>query len=261
MVTRQDCLDGLREAAEMLGHPPSRPEYRRLRDEKDVGPSVTSLQNYLGGTWNAAKEEAGLSVHGVGGALDLNEDYFAEVETNEQAYWLGMLYGDGSLCEPEKGNPMLSLGLQERNHVEAFVDALDAEHSVTESGPIFSVSMRCEILSQDLRGHGLGPDKTHSGSLPELTSDSLRAAFVRGLFDADGHVGQHQRFNITGASRGRFFALLGWLPVEGTIVDRKDGAFTLRVGGAERLEQLYGWLYPEGVETQPKLDRKYNNVR
>jgi len=88
MVTRQDCLDGLREAAKTLGHPPSRPEYRRLRDEKDVGPSVTSLQNYLGGTWNAAKEEAGLSVHGVGGA-----------ERLEQLY--GWLYPEGVETQPK----------------------------------------------------------------------------------------------------------------------------------------------------------------
>jgi hypothetical protein len=257
MVTRQDCIEGLRQAARELGHSPSRPEYQSL----DTGPSVNSLKKYLGGSWNSAKEEAGLSTKGVGGALDLNENYFAQIETTEKAYWLGMLYGDGSLCEPETGNARLSLGLQEREHVQEFLDALDAEHSLVENGEMTGISIRNEVLTGDLRGHGLGPDKTHSGSLPELTSDELRAAFVRGLFDADGHVGRNKRFNITGASRGRFFALLGWLPVEGSIVDREDGAFTLRVGGADRLKRLYGWLYPEGVETKPKLNRKYEDAR
>lgn len=257
MVTRQDCIEGLRQAARELGHSPSRPEYRSL----DTGPSVTSLKKYLGGSWNSAKEQAGLSINGVGGSLDLNEDYFAQIETTEKAYWLGMLYGDGSLCEPEKGNARLSLGLQERKHVQAFRDALDAEYSLIEDGEMTSIGIRNETLNEDLRGYGLGPEKTHSSSLPELTSDELRAAFIRGLFDADGHVGQNKRFNITGASRRRFSTLLGWLPVEGTIVDRGDGAFTLRVGARKRVDRLYGWLYPEGVETEPKLNRKFNDTK
>lgn len=257
MVTRQDCIEGLRQAARELGHSPSRPEYQSL----DTGPSVTSLKKYLGGSWNSAKEQASLSTKGVGGSLNLNEDYFAQIETTENAYWLGMLYGDGSLCEPEKGNSRLSLGLQEREHVTAFRDALDAEHSLTEEGEMTSIGIQNETLTNDLRGHGLGPEKTHSGSLPELTSDELRAAFVRGLFDADGHVGQNKRFNITGASRRRFSILLSWLPVEGTIVDRGDGAFILRVGSRKRVDRLYGWLYPKGVETQPKLDRKFNDTK
>jgi len=261
MVTRQDCIEGLRQAAKELGHSPSRPEYQSL----DTGPSVTSLRNYLGGSWNSAKKQADLSTKGVGGSLDLNEDYFAQIETTEKAYWIGMLYGDGSVCEPEKGNTLLSLGLQERVHVQSFCDALDAEHSITESerpgNNLFSVGIRNTNLTEDLRSHGLGPNKTHSGSLPELTKDELRAAFVRGLFDADGHVGQNRRFNITGASQERFYTLLDWIPVEGSIVDRGDGAFTFRVGSSERLDQLYGWLYPNGIETEPKLNRKYKDAK
>lgn len=257
MVTRQDCLDGLKQAAEELGHSPSRPEYRKL----DVGPSVSSLQKYLGGSWNAAKEEAGLSCVGVGGQLDLNETYFSEINSTEKAYWLGMLYGDGSLCEPETGNSRLSLGLQEREHVTAFRDAIEAEHEISDDNGLYHISVRNTELTNDLLRHGLGPDKTHSASLPELSDSGSRAAFVRGLFDADGHVGQHNRFNITGASEERFHRLLGWLPVQGTVVDRNDGAFTLRVGGSERLEQLYGWMYPDGEETTPKLDRKYNDTQ
>jgi DNA-binding transcriptional regulator WhiA len=261
MVTRQDCIKGLRQAAKEIGHSPSRPEYQSL----NIGPSVNSLKKYLGGSWNSAKEQAGLSTKGVGGSLDLNENYFSQIETTEKAYWLGMLYGDGSLCEPEKGNAQLSLGLQERKHVQAFLDVLDAEHSITESeksrNNMFSIGIRNTNLTEDLRSHGLGPNKTHSGSLPELTKDELRAAFVRGLFDADGHVGQNRRFNITGASQERFSILLDWIPVQGSIVDRGDGAFTFRVGSSEKVDRLYGWLYPEGVETEPKLNRKYKDAK
>lgn len=257
MVTRQDCLDALKQAAEELGHSPSRNEYQEL----DIGPSVRSLKKYLGGSWNAAKKEAGLSTKGPGGSLYVDDSYFLEINTEEKAYWLGMLYGDGSVSESEIGHAKISLALQEEDHVAKFKEAINSNHKLSRGEDTTSLALTSEEMESDLSRHGLDTGKTHSSTLPELESSNLRAAFVRGLFDADGHVGQAGRFNITGASEERFLRLGDWLPVETGIVDRRDGAYTFRVGGKEKLQRLYGWLYPEAAETEPMLNRKYKDAK
>lgn len=58
--SKADCIKALQEAADELGHPPSRPEYKKSGKR----PSATTITKKLGG-WNAAKEAAGLEIPGV----------------------------------------------------------------------------------------------------------------------------------------------------------------------------------------------------
>jgi hypothetical protein len=54
--TDQDCLNALRKAADELGHSPTRSEYEGL----DIAPSASAIRSRFGGSWNEAKELAGL---------------------------------------------------------------------------------------------------------------------------------------------------------------------------------------------------------
>jgi hypothetical protein len=57
--TKQDCIDGLKEAADILNKSPTRAEYEEL----NVSPSPEPMRN-LFGSWSAAKEAAGLQPRG-----------------------------------------------------------------------------------------------------------------------------------------------------------------------------------------------------
>ncbi len=61
-VSEDDCLEALREARERLGETPSRAQYEAL----DRSPSATTIMR-LFGSWNAAKEQAGLETLSQGG--------------------------------------------------------------------------------------------------------------------------------------------------------------------------------------------------
>ncbi|WP_343773037.1 homing endonuclease associated repeat-containing protein [Natronoarchaeum mannanilyticum] len=80
MTTERECLDALREAADLLGESPTKAQYERL----DVTPSSSTIVRHLGG-WNAAKERAGLeTANSRGSRLDPKPD---DVEIPEDVEW------------------------------------------------------------------------------------------------------------------------------------------------------------------------------
>jgi hypothetical protein len=259
MVSKQDCIEALRTAEEQLGHSPTASEYRDL----DISPSVRTIQNHFG-RWDEAKEKAGLELNPCRwDGLSVNGSYF-ETLNKESAYWLGMLYGDGSVDSVGRGRLSLQLN-KDPHHVKRFAEDIESEHSVTEQG---SVDIRDENLLDSLRSHGLDENKTFSSALPQLENSDLRASFVRGLMDADGSIlnknGVHRRFSITGSNRERFRKMEEWLPVEGTVVEvntEETTIYRLQVYRHSRLVKLYNWMYPDGEDTYPMLERKYSKVQ
>jgi len=201
VITEDDCVASVKEAAEILGHSPSRPEY----DDLDISPHHDTIRRKCG-SWNKAKEKAGLTTVDVGGSKPINKSYFNQIDTCEKAYWLGFLYADGSVIKNTENSNGISLAVQEsdRKVIEEYKDALGSEHNIVEGQGKVSLNFWTDSLVSALESHGLTRNKTTSNSLPDLTEESLQAAFIRGLFDGDGHWGQHDRFNITGSSKDRF---------------------------------------------------------
>lgn len=252
MITEEDCIAALREAAKILGHSPSRPEYSKL----DISPHHGTIRRKCG-SWNRAKEKANLDTVGPGGTKDINKSYFDEIDTSEKAYWLGFLYGDGWMSESgDSVGVGLAVQLSDIEVVKSYKEAISSEHEIYKNDDVCSLTYYTESLVSALQSHGLDKDKTQSDSLPDLTDNNLQAAFVRGLFDADGHWGEFSRFNITGSSENRFDKLGDWFPVDYYITDRGDEAYTFRVGGEDPINELKKWLYPDGKNTEPALTRK-----
>lgn len=63
VTTKDDCLRGLREAAEQLGESPTKAQYEEL----GLRPSASTILRHCEG-WNAAKEQAGLETNASSGS-------------------------------------------------------------------------------------------------------------------------------------------------------------------------------------------------
>ena len=123
----------------------------------------------------------------------LRHDAF-DVLTPEAAYWLGMMFTDGTVNHRSSGQPEVALGLQKRDreHLVKFRDWLGSDHAIIEIPPkpgLFGMSgiqYRYQVRSHPLadRVEALGrygptPD-------PELAASP---DFWRGVVDGDGTVG------------------------------------------------------------------------
>jgi hypothetical protein len=251
--TDEDLLDELREATKEQEREVT---YDFFNQRK--GPSSRTLELRFD-TFTRAKSLAGVSEKGYAGKQPVNSSFFSKIDSDESAYWLGVLYGDGWITE-EKKNDKLALGLIDKGHVKKFKDSLSAGHSITEhdkkeENSTWRLTVADQQLVDDLVAHGCGKDKTHSDSLPDI-ENQYHAAFVRGLFDADGHYQERgTTFFITGACRGRLEKLVDWLPCQADVSEGERKHY-LRVAQHHGVESLWNWLYPDGIDTEPALQRK-----
>lgn len=261
--TKEDCIAGIQKAADKLGDDFSRDDYVEL----GLKPSPATIWRVVGG-WNTAKKAAGLEAL-CDSSVDVN--YFKNVDTPEKAYWLGVLYGDGSASTCE-GRLRVALSVNERDRelVEGFASAVNSTYAITEVSRENDTMVMTQIYNPDfarnLAAVGFTADKTHGASLPVL-NDELWVSFIRGLSDADGHfhAGRRGRWVLTG-SPARMRRLVDRLPVPVRVYDLKTGvpgrehsktvSRQLTVGQQRNLVSLIEWLYPNGAETTPALGRK-----
>jgi hypothetical protein len=80
MVTEEDCIHALREAAQILEKSPTKAEYEDL----DIPPSASTILRHCGG-WNDAKEQAGLeTAYSTGSRVEPKPD---DVELPDGMVW------------------------------------------------------------------------------------------------------------------------------------------------------------------------------
>lgn len=120
-----------------------------------------------------------------------NTSYFKEINTQEKAYLLGLLYADGNVSKN-----VLSISLQEQDKhiIERFKKALKY------TGPILPIkktgnrkqqwklSVTSPDLVKDLLDHGMFPNKGCFLKFPINMPYKLVSHFIRGYFDGDGCI-------------------------------------------------------------------------
>lgn len=125
-----------------------------------------------------------------------NHDYFAEIATPEQSYWLGFISADGSIAKD--GVLQIQLQLGDLDHLQRFLKAIDsnnriyicnhAYHYRGTSSPLQSAKIQIysRKICDDLLRCGVSRLKSKGLSWPSWLSDELLASYVLGYFDGNG---------------------------------------------------------------------------
>lgn len=124
-----------------------------------------------------------------------NVDYFKIIDTDEKAYFLGLLYSDGCLKKPPRTYvTQLSLKEEDGYMVERFRDVLapsvPLQHCPPKSNrekPQTRVNISCKEIGESLVALGLHPGKSYQCNLklPGIPKEFYNS-FIRGFFDGDG---------------------------------------------------------------------------
>ena len=133
----------------------------------------------------------------------IDENYFEVIDTQEKAYFLGILYADGSLSS--KGNDV-SLGLKEYDHellvrlsniVYGFEHLSYEDRQVNDTTLTRYYTLRwcSQKIHRDLCKCGCGPSKTFDIRFPNFLSRELLQHFIRGYFDGDGCISVKESSN------------------------------------------------------------------
>jgi len=257
MYSNEELLNELREATK---EKESEITYDYFNERK--GPSCSTLENRFG-SFTQAKRKAGVSEKEKYGKLPVNSSFFDNINNSKKAYWLGMMYGDGWI-QFRGSTKEIGLGLIDKDHIEKFKEALNSSHQITEhdkeeENSSWRLCLADDKLVKSLQEKGCDSEKTNSEKLPDI-KEKYYPDFVRGLFDADGNYQERgNTFKLHGANKKRFKKLIEWLPSEAAIT-KEDRKYCLRVAQHHGVEDLWKWLYPQGKNTEPALERKLKQI-
>lgn len=199
------------------------------------------------------------------GRYYINQYFFETIDTEEQAYFLGIMYSDGSVSDD-----FFYLKLTDEDVVQKFKKALQFE------GPIeykhykeknykdtYKLAVNCKKMVKDLIQLGCVKNKTKVIELPNIRKDLIRH-FIRGFFDGDGCLSlnnnvYHCRFDITCASE-KFLKQIRPIITEQALTngnlckESKYEVWHLRYSG-QQVKQILDWLY---TDSTVYMERKYN---
>ena len=130
----------------------------------------------------------------------LNENYFSSIDTEEKAYFLGLMYTDGSVRKIGNTKQIrISLQLKDEHILRTFLRELNSDvallYDKRPGKEAVGIEICNEKLFDDLCALGVIPNKTYlSNSLPEV-SEEFKIPFLRGLFDGDGILSYKENYN------------------------------------------------------------------
>lgn len=123
-----------------------------------------------------------------------NYNYFDLIDTEEKAYFLGLLWADG-FCDKNTGNIVISLQEEDGYILERFKDAVGFSGDITKilsnipnRKPLCKFQMFSKQMAEVLDSYGMVKAKSLTLQFPTVISEHLVHHFIRGYFDGDGSV-------------------------------------------------------------------------
>jgi hypothetical protein len=123
---------------------------------------------------------------------EINQRYFQDIATTEQAYLLGLLAADGSISStPGRYNICLALKRSDAELIVRFRDAVAPEAVLSYDRHLVRVRVGCKQMVADLADYNIIPRKSYNFAWPQKLPHELATPFLLGYFDGDGCLSRH----------------------------------------------------------------------
>lgn len=202
----------------------------------------------------------------------LNESFFEDIQTEQQAYWLGFLLADARVAKSAGGNWICrtDLGATDRGHLEKLQCdvATDAPIHTGHDGKSVYLDLCSARLCRSLVLLECGPDKTSKHSTP-IVPAVLQHHFYRGFSDGDGSIyacpASHSwKFDVLGSPLF-ITELQRWLVQHAGVgytklstPNNSPVSLSVRYTGGKQVERICRTLYANATVY---LQRKFDSVQ
>jgi hypothetical protein len=125
------------------------------------------------------------------------DDFFSVINTEKKAYWLGVLFADGSITEKASKSGQIIFSSKDKEWVDQFLSDVgsnnspNCEYQKLYKKYIWKAQITSAQMYNDLNSLGCTPAKTKTIKVPILDV-ALMHHFIRGYFDGDGTVGVYR---------------------------------------------------------------------
>lgn len=209
----------------------------------------------------------------------IDNTYFSNIDTEEKAYILGLLYADGNVSS---SNNSINIVFQTKDNalLNDIKTQLASTHPIKHKATFSSFTFSNKQIKSDLISHGCVPAKSKILTFPTHIQKDLMPHFLRGYFDGDGSISSYNTktkhkhrekqsditvYNCDITSSTIFItALLQYikttLSINGLIKiphkERNDGTIsTLSINGNRQIKTFLDHIYNN---SNIKMSRKYS---
>ncbi|MEW6624572.1 MAG: DNA methyltransferase [Bacillota bacterium] len=246
---------------------PSRDDWQTMSEYLNLG----NYDDYIDGEWHSAIPQ----IHPLGknpgdviiteslnckryktALYEVNENYFRDIYTEEQAYWLGFLWADGSI--DNRGRLRLALQKGDLVHLVRFREAIGSTHPITyeEDNNAYRLEICSKTMIEDLK------KIKFKGNLPNIPNHLIRH-FIRGFFDGDGSIFENRvneyGLSFTNANKD-LLADIGQILSQAINCDERHilddhNVYKIGFGGTDQVKGIRDFLY---TNSNIYLERKFN---
>lgn len=170
----------------------SEPYYVTKNKYPDIAPDVRTMRNWMDILGNEYSSGALKKYH-------YNRTKFFNIETEEDAYWLGFITADG--CIVENKHLQIKLAEKDREHLVKFCKYMELPDdeinqiiksevggAYTKSNPVVCVKISSVDIITNLKDKGIEPRKSGKEKPYVCNSIELEKSYIRGLIDGDGYI-------------------------------------------------------------------------
>lgn len=200
----------------------------------------------------------------------INEHYFDEIDNQDKAYILGLLFADGSNCicvaNKKEYKIGITLKIDDIHILEKIRNKIGIEKDIkiyqrkSDTREYARIELKNKHMSLRLEELGIVQNKTFITKFPEYLRKDLIPHFIRGLMDGDGCVAKNLKTVQFAGSHDMMCGLVDqfekYLGFTAHIVEIKHspGISSVAVSRLENKAKLLHWLYDDA---DLKLERKY----
>ena len=154
---------------------------------------------------------------------NFNDDYFETIDTEDKAYFLGLLFADGNVYTA-RNRIQITLANEDAYILKAFADCIGYTGKMYIDREKYSkLILPSKKMCADLTRLGCTPNKSLTLQFPTEVPDELMHHFIRGYFDGDGHISKDKRlinpyYHINITSTKEFIIVLKKILMDNDII-------------------------------------------
>lgn len=200
-------------------------------------------------------------------ANNFNDDYFETIDTEDKAYFLGLLFADGNVYTA-RNRIQITLANEDAYILKAFADCIGYTGKMYIDREKYSkLILPSKKMCADLTRLGCTPNKSLTLQFPTEVPDELMHHFIRGYFDGDGHISKDKRlinpyYHINITSTKEFIIVLKKILMDNDIItgnlykrykDKEISAHTVHIKN-KSAKNFVDYIY---LNAKMFLTRKY----
>ncbi len=207
-----------------------------------------------------------------------NDDFFEVINSEEKAYYLGLLYADGYINDIGYNSYVeLTLQIEDKYILELFLSTLNSNRVPSEikNGKYSRIVLNSKKIVDDLKNFGCINKKTHFLKFPSNIEHKYLHHLIRGYFDGDGCIWQNKidnQYHISFTGNIDFLIGIEEYILGNLLLDkkkhyspcnrnRKNNIRALKYGGNQIITKIFDLLYKDSTIYLHRKHEKFINAK